>query len=417
MDIYDVIVVGAGPAGILAAGSAAKLGAKVLILEKMSSVGRKLLITGKGRCNVTNGASASDFLSHVYPDSRFLRPALSEFNSNDIIQLLDNHGVQVVEGPNNRYFPASDKAADVLKALLNWVNNFPIDLKVNSRVTKIVVEDGTVKGAEFNGQVFPTNAVIIATGGKSYPATGSTGDGYELARQLGHSIVKPIPALVPLETKGSVVRQLQGLNLTDIKAIAWVNNRKVWETRGEMIFTHFGLSGPAILTLSRFVVNPLQNGDLVKITIDFFPDSDDQSLDKKLQNDINTHGRKKIINMLHLWLPASLVPVFMAKLELDDTKEAHQITGKERKNIVGLLKSFPLEISHNRSFKDAIITAGGVSTKEINQKTMESKLVRGLFFAGEIIDIDADTGGYNLQIAYSTGWLAGLKAAKARISE
>jgi predicted Rossmann fold flavoprotein len=409
---HNIIVVGAGPAGLLAAGRAAELGAKVLILEKMPSEGRKLLITGKGRCNITNGAAIGDFVSHVYPNGRFLRFAFSKFNSKHILELLKNHGVNAILGPNGRYFPETDQARDVLRALLKWVVKVGVEIKTGERVEKIIIENNQIIGVQSNGKILGAHSVILATGGKSYPQTGSTGDGYELARHLGHCIVKPIPALVPLETKGGIAQRLQGLNFMDVSASLWINGKKFIEKRGEMIFTHFGLSGPIILSLSRFAVNPLHEGSKVEIALDLFPQLSENQLDEKLIADLNSHGKKKIGNLLQSWMPASMVIVFIDLLKIDESKEAHQVTSKERKALLQMLKFFRLDISHNRSFKDAIITAGGVSLDEIQSKTMESKLIGNLYFAGEMMDLDADTGGYNLQIAYSTGWLAGQSCAE-----
>lgn len=407
MNKFDVIVVGGGPAGLIAAGRAAELGAKVLILEKMRLPGRKLLITGKGRCNITNDASVGEFIKHVYPNGKFLRNAFAQFYSRDIINLLEKYGVEVTLERGGRYFPTNNKAKDVLDALLRWVSDLKVEIRTAYKVEKLFVEDQKIQGVYANGQQFLAQRVILSTGGKSYPATGSTGEGYDLARRVGHTIEKPIPALVPVETEGGVAQKLQGLNLKNVRAVVWVNGKKMGEDFGEMIFTHFGLSGPIILTLSRIMVAALQKDNKVEITIDLKPALDEQKLDNRLIRDLNEHGKKKISNIFRNWLPASMVPVFIELLELNPEKECHQISGKERKKIRHLLKNMPFKISHSRSFKEAIITAGGISTKEIFSKTMGSKLVSGLFFAGEMIDLDAETGGYNLQIAYSTGWLAG----------
>ncbi len=407
MNKYDVIIIGAGPAGLIAAGRAAELGGKILILEKMRNEGRKLLITGKGRCNITNNATIGEFITHVFPNGRFLRNAFSQYYSEDIINLLEKYGVDVSLERGGRYFPTSNKAADILRALLQWVNELGVEIKTGYRVDKLLVEDNKIQGVRANGEIFLSKKVIVATGGKSYPATGSTGDGYELARRVGHKIEKPIPALVPVETKGSTAQKLQGLNLRNVKAVVWIDGKKAGEAFGEMIFTHFGLSGPIVLTLSRIVVKALQQNRKVEITIDLKPALDEQKLDKRLQRDLNEHGKKQLINIFRSWLPASMIPVFIELLQLDPEKACHQVSGKERKKIRHLMKNMRFEISHNRSFKEAIITAGGVLTSEIRPKTMESKIVAGLYFAGEIIDLDAETGGYNLQIAYSTGWLAG----------
>ncbi|MFC2081470.1 NAD(P)/FAD-dependent oxidoreductase [Bacteroidota bacterium] len=407
MNNFDVIVIGAGPAGLLAAGRAAELGGKVLVLEKMRQEGRKLLITGKGRCNITNDASIGDFITHVHPSGRFLRNAFTHFYSNDIINLLNTYGVETILERGGRYFPASNKSADVLKALLKWVSKLKVEIRCGHRVEKLMVEDNTIHGIQANGQKFMTRHVILATGGKSYPGTGSNGEGYELAKGVGHSMVKVRPALVPLETEGGVAQRLQGLTLKNVKAVVWANEKKIGEDFGEMIFTHFGLSGPIILTLSRIVVTELHKNNKVEITLDLKPALDEQKLDKRLLRDLNEYGKKKVGNIFRYWLPATMGTVFMDILGLDPEKECHQISSKERKQIRHLLKNLPFRITNHRSFKEAIITSGGIPTSEISSKTMESKLIAGLYFAGEIIDLDADTGGYNLQIAYSTGWLAG----------
>lgn len=412
MSNYDVIVVGAGPSGLLAAGRAAELGGKVLVLEKMRKAGRKLLVTGKGRCNITNDAPISNFITHVYPNGRFLKNAFSQFFSKDILELLKNQGVETTLERGGRYFPKSNKSMDVLQALLNWVRKLKVEIRSGYRVEKLIVEDKVIVGLKANGKEFIAKNVILATGGNSYPATGSNGEGYELARKAGHTIEKVRPALVPLESDSEVAKKLQGLNLKNVKAVVWVNDKKKGEDFGEMLFTHFGLSGPIILTLSRMVVDALRENDKVEITVDLKPALDEQKLDKRLLRDLNEHGKKKIVNIFRLWLPSSMVPVFIDQLGLDPDKECHQVSSKERKQIRLLLKNMRFKITNHRSWKEAIITAGGIPTKEISSKTMGSKLVSRLYFAGEMIDVDAETGGYNLQIAYSTGWLAGNSCMK-----
>ncbi len=411
MNEFDVIVIGAGPAGLLAAGRAAEQSSKVVVLEKMNQPGRKLLITGKGRCNITNSASVGEFITHVYPKGRFLKNAFSQFYSKEIINLLETHGVEVKLERGGRYFPEGNRAADVLHALLKWVNNRGVEIRTGTKVEKLLIEEKKISGVVANGRKIRSNKVILATGGKSYPATGSTGDGYLLAKQAGHIIETARPALVPLETEGNVAQKMQGLNLKNVKAVVWSNNKKAGEAFGEMLFTHFGLSGPIILTLSRLVVDELQKGHKVEISIDLKPALDEQKLDKRLLRDLNEHGKKQISNIFRSWLPASMIPVFIEQLQIDPAKACHQVSSKERKQIRNLLKNLRFTISKSRTFKEAIITAGGIPTNEIKSKTMESKLVEGLYFAGEIIDLDAETGGYNLQIAFSTGWVAGNASA------
>ncbi len=407
MNHYDIIVIGAGPAGLLAAGRAAEKGKKVLILEKMHQEGRKLKITGKGRCNITNDSPISEFIKHVHPNGRFLKNAFHQFFSDDIIQLLEKQGVECKLERGGRYFPESDRAVDVLNALLAWNKALNVDIYTKHKAEKLLISDNKIKGVRADGKDFQASKVIIATGGKSYPATGSTGDGYELAKQAGHTIEQPKPALVPLETENHIPQKLQGLKLKNVLAAVWVNDKKTTEAFGELEFMDFGLSGPIILTLSRNVVTELQNGSKVDIFIDLKPALDDKKLDNRLQRELNENGKKNISAVFKNLLPVALVPVFLDLTHLNPDKECHQVSAKERKKIRYYLKNMPFKIIGYRSFKEAIITAGGIPTNELSSKTMESKLIKGLFFAGEIIDTDADTGGYNLQIAYSTGWLAG----------
>jgi predicted Rossmann fold flavoprotein len=275
------------------------------------------------------------------------------------------------------------------------------------RVEKLLIEDNIINGVQANGKIFSAPKVILATGGKSYPATGSNGDGHEMAKAAGHTLVKPRPALVPLETEGSMAGKMMGLSLKNVKAMLWVNDKKVSEDFGEMLFAHFGLSGPIILTLSRRAVQELDKKNKVDITIDLKPALDEQKLDNRLLRDLNENGKKKLANIFRYWLPSAMVPVFIEVLKIDPAKECHQISAKERKNIRHLLKNLPFRVTRPRPFKEAIITAGGIPVREISSKTMESKIINGLYFAGEIIDMDGETGGFNLQIAYSTGWLAG----------
>ena len=417
MSNYDVIVVGAGVAGLIVAGRAAELGTNVLVIEKMRRPGIKLLITGKGRCNITNSDDIEEFMKNVHPNVRFLKHSLYNFFSKDIIDLLNKYGVEIDLERGGRYFPSSDKSVDVLNALLDYTKEHSVEFRYNCKVTKLLFNQNSVTGVEIieNEQKKQITAkkVIICTGGKSYPTTGSTGDGYILAKSAGHTIKPPFPALVPIVTKGNLAGLLQGLSLKNINASVWINGKKQTDAFGEMLFTHFGLSGPIILTISRFIVKELINNNKIEISIDLKPALDNSKLDKRLLRDLNEYGKKQIDNIFKLWLPAKLIPVFIKECGIDPTKEGHQITSKERNRIKSLMKDLRLEVIGNRPFKEAVITAGGIITKEIYSKTMQSKLAKNLYFAGEVIDVDANTGGYNLQIAYSTGWLAAESCVKS----
>lgn len=416
MNKYDVIVVGAGVAGLIAAGRAAELGANVLVIEKMRRPGIKLLITGKGRCNITNSDSLEDFMKNVHPNGRFLKHALYNFFSKDIINLLNNYGVETVVERGGRVFPVSNKSVDILNALLSNAKDHGVKFQYDSKVTNLLINQDSVAGVEIietrQKKPISANTVIICTGGKSYPATGSTGEGYILAKSVGHTIELPFPALVPIITKGNLAGQLQGLALKNVNATVWIKGKKQTEAFGEMLFTHFGLSGPIILTLSRFIVKELINNSKIDVSIDLKPALNNSKLDKRLLRDLNEYGKKQIDNIFKLWLPAKLIPVFIKECSIDPIKEGHQITGQERNKIKSLMKNLRFEVIGYRPFKEAIITAGGINTKEIYPKTMESKLAKNLYFAGEVIDVDANTGGYNLQIAYSTGWLAAESCVK-----
>ena len=407
---YDLIIIGAGAAGLIAAGVAGRMGKKVIVLEKMRAPGRKMLISGKGRCNITNDSYASHHFKKIHPRGRFLKAAYNHFFKDDILEILTQANVAVKTERGQRIFPVSDKSKDVVNALINWAFSKNVQLITNAAVKKILVESGAVTSVEYeqNGRLKKENAksVILATGGKSYPATGSTGDGFALAKAVGHRINPPLPSLVPLETDGNLAQQLMGLSLKNVSASLWVEGKKASEEFGEMIFTHFGLSGPIILTISRQAVLALEKKQKVEITVDLKPALDFDKLDKRLQRDLNENGKKQIYNLFRLWMPSKLIEPMMNLCEISVDKKAHQITSEERKRIKMNLKELKFNIKGSRSFREAIITQGGISLDEIDAKTMESKIVNGLYFAGEVIDLDADTGGYNFQIAYSTGSLA-----------
>jgi predicted Rossmann fold flavoprotein len=407
---FDLIVIGAGAAGIIAAGRAAHNGLKVLLLEKMNRAARKLLITGKGRCNITHDAGQDVYFRNIFPNPRFLKHAFHSFFVQDILNIMSDQGVETTTERGSRVFPVSNSAAEVVNALLLWMGTKNIVIKLGTRVNHLLIEDGTIKGVNATGENGPAEFfapnVIVCTGGRSYPATGSTGDGYTLAQQAGHTISTVFPALVPLVTQGDIAPQLQGLGLKNVNAVVWVNGKKMREEFGEVMFAHYGLSGPVILTLSRTIVEQMEQKNKVEISIDLKPALDEKKLDNRLLRDINEHGKKQVENIFRLWLPAKMIPVFLNILNLDGSKLCNQLDAKERKKILLLMKDFRFTITGHPGYKEAIITAGGVSTFEIQSKTMESKLAKGLYFAGEVIDLDANTGGFNLQIAWSTAWLA-----------
>jgi predicted Rossmann fold flavoprotein len=409
-----VIVVGGGAAGLMAAGQAAIMGAEVLVLEKMLKPGLKLRITGKSRCNLTNIAPLPEFIEHFGENGKFLRQAFSRFFSQDLIAFFNELGVETVIERGGRVFPASDQADEVIRVLGNSVIG-RARIKTNCAVNNLLVEKGRVVGVtaqakSSNLEVLRADRIIIATGGNSYPGTGSTGDGYELAKSVGHTIVPIRPALVPLETKGDIASRLKGLSLKNVKVKVIIAGKKRAEAFGEMLFTHFGVSGPIILSLSKICVDALLAGKKVAISIDLKPALDDQQLDQRILRDLNHFGKKQFQNILKFLLPQKLIPICAELTGIDPEKSGNQISSEERKRLRLWLKDFRLEVTGYRPFSEAIITAGGVNLKEIEPRTMESRLVKGLYFAGEVLDIDADTGGYNLQAAFSTGWVAGRSA-------
>ena len=416
-ETFDVIVVGGGASGLLAAGAAAEEGAKVLLLEKMERPARKLLITGKGRCNITNQSYRSEFMKHVHPGGKYLKKVFSQFYAEDIMALLEKYGVGLKAERGNRVFPESDKANTVVEGLLKWVKSQGVRIKVNSSVKQLMLEQGKIAGVKAlvdSKEVgFDAERVIIATGGKAYPATGSSGEGYHLAARAGHTIIPVRPALVPLEVRGTAHKSLDGLTLKNVKAAVWTDEKKTQDDFGEMFFTKEGISGPIILTLSRQIVDALEEKKNVKVSLDLKPAVDDLKLDNRLQRDLDAEGKKSLKNIFKQWLPSALIPFFLEKLQIDATKSGHQVTGAERKQIRLLMKNMVFEVTGYRPFKEAIITAGGMDTREVEAHTMESKIVKGLYFSGEVLNLDADTGGYNLQIAWSTGWVAGKSAAKS----
>lgn len=410
-----VIIIGGGPAGMMAAISSAENGNEVLILEKMQSLGRKLLITGKGRCNITSSLEIEQFIKNTPGNGMFLYSVYKQFTNQDIIDFLKEEGLEVKEERGNRVFPITDKAIDVLKCFTKRIKKLNIKVEYETKVEEILTEDNKVIGVIANGKMINADKVILATGGKSYPLTGSTGDGYELVRKLGHSITEIKPSLVPLECYDKeMCKDLQGLSLrnVNIKFKDIENNKVIYDDFGEMLFTHFGVSGPTILSSSAHLVRYKKIEEKFKdkkivLSIDFKPALLEEKLDERLLRDFNKQKNKEFKNSLGDLLPNKLIETIIEKSNINPNKKVNEITREERKNLVRLLKNFEIEISGFRPIEEAIITSGGINIKEINPKTMESKIIDGLYLAGEIIDVDSYTGGFNLQIAYSTGYVAG----------
>ena len=415
-----VVVIGGGPAGMMAAITAAERGQKVILIEKMKTLGRKLLITGKGRCNITSSLSMEDFIKNVPGNGKFLFSAFKNYTNKDIISFLKRQGLDVKEERGNRIFPITDKSQDVLNCFIKRLEQLNVKIIYNSRVDEIITEkeEDIIKviGVKVNNKIINANKIIIATGGKSYPLTGSTGDGYEIAKKLGHTITKIKPSLVPLEiVEKNQCIELQGLSLknVEIKLIDSESNKSIYNDFGEMLFTHFGVSGPIILSSSAHLVrykdieNKLLNKK-IKLKIDFKPALSEEKLEQRILRDFEEIKNKQYKNSLNKLLPQKLINIIIEKSNINADKKINEITKEERKRLVKILKNFELTIKSFRTIDEAIITSGGIDIKELNPKTMESKKVKGLYFAGEVIDVDAYTGGFNLQIAYSTGYTAGM---------
>lgn len=408
----DVIVIGAGAAGLMAAGQAAADGARVTLLEKNDCPGRKLLITGKGRCNITNAADTREFIRNIPGNGRFLHSVFDMFDNHDLMGFFLSQGVETKIERGDRVFPVSDQAADVVGALVRFCRQNGVKVIYGQPIARITRQDNAVIGVVArNGDSYKADRVIIATGGASYPGTGSTGDGYDMARELGHTIVPVKPALVPLETAEGWVSELQGLTLKNVRVTARAGGKDLAEEFGEMIFTHFGISGPIILTLSRKIAIEMDKGREIKVCINLKPALTPEQLDGRMQRDFTEFRKKQFKNSLAELLPKSLIPVVIGLSGIAGEKPVHQITREERLQLASLLQNLEVSVTGTRSIKEAIVTAGGVSVKEIDPRTMASKLVKGLFFAGEIIDVDGYTGGFNLQIAFSTGYAAGRAAS------
>lgn len=411
-----VVVIGGGPAGMMAAISASTNGNEVILLEKNKSLGKKLLITGKGRCNITSSLTLEEFIKNTPGNGMFLYSCFNRFTNQDIIDFLKKQGLSVKEERGNRIFPVTDKAQDVLDCFENKLKELNVKIFYESQVTEILTdEEDEVGGVRTKNRTIKADKVILATGGKSYPLTGSTGDGYELAQKLGHTITPIKPSLVPLETyEQNLFISLQGLSLKNvkIKMIDITKNKEIYEDFGEMLFTHFGVSGPIILSGSAHLVRYKNIDDLlknkqIKLKIDLKPALTEEQLNNRILRDFEEFKNRNFKNSLDKLLPQKIIPVIIERSKINPEKQVNSITKQERLGLIQTLKEFELTIKNFRKIEDAIITCGGINIKEVNPKTMESKKVKGLYFAGEILDVDSYTGGFNLQIAYSTGYVAG----------
>lgn len=413
-----VVVIGGGPAGMMAAITSSKENNKVILIEKMQSLGRKLLITGKGRCNITSSLPMEDFIKNTPGNGKFLYSCYQKFTNKDIIEFLKEEGLEVKNERGNRIFPVTDHSQDVLRCFMKKLKENKVEIHYNERVKEILCDEKNgervVIGVETNHGKILADKVILATGGKSYPLTGSTGDGYKLAEKLGHTIVEIKPSLVPLEIyQKELCRKMQGLSLKNVSIKIKDENKVIYEDFGEMLFTHFGVSGPIILSGSSIItryknIEEKFKDKEIKLLIDFKPALSEQKLEARILRDFNELKNKQFKNSLDKLLPQKLIPVVINLSGIYEDKKVNEITKEERKRLLHILKEFTLDIKGFRPIEEAIITRGGISTKEINPKTMESKIVKNLYFAGEIIDVDSYTGGFNLQIAYSTGYVAGL---------
>ena len=403
---HDLIVVGGGPAGMFAAITAARNGAKVLLLEKNDRLGKKLLITGKGRCNVTNDCPAEEVLRNTPRNGRFLYSAMTAFPPESTKQFFENQGCPLKTERGNRVFPQSDRSASILDSLKKALTDQGVTVKTG-RVRQILTLEGAVSGVRTDGDEYTAPSVILATGGASYPATGSTGDGYAMAQKLGHRVIPAQGSLVPLETAGEDCRRMQGLSLRNVGVrLLDARGKVLYRDFGELLFTHFGVSGPTVLSASCHL-----KGEGCCLVIDLKPALEEGKLDARILRDLELYQNRTMENALTDLLPRSMIPVVLDRLEIDPAMQANSLTKEKRRALVGLLKAFRVEITGKRPVAEAIITSGGVKVSEIDPKTMESKLVPGLFFAGEVIDCDAYTGGFNLQIAWATAFAAGRSAA------
>lgn len=406
-----VIVVGAGASGMMAALTAAEQGAQVMLFEKNDRPGKKILISGKGRCNVTTDKDTNEIINSFLHNGKFLYTALNSFSNQQVKDFFEQAGVPLKVERGERVFPVSDQSKDIVNAMRRKLEHAGVDLWLNALVKEVLFEDGSAVGVQLpNGRKIEADHVIVATGGASYPGTGSTGDGYHFARKAGHTIVTLRPSLIPLECAESYVKELQGLSLKNVTfTVMTADGKKLAQEFGEMLFTHFGVSGPIVLTESYKAVDYWQkNKQPLHASIDFKPALSREKLDARFLREIEEQNKKQLKNSLHTLMPSKLIPVFLKRANVNGDKVMHQVTKEERLRMVDTLKDFRFTLTKARPIEEAIVTAGGVSVKEVSPKTMESKLVKGLYFTGEVLDIDGMTGGFNLQAAFSTGYLAGI---------
>ncbi len=410
-NLKKVAVIGGGPAGMIAAIRAAENFAKVTLFEKNNRLGKKLSITGKGRCNLTNIADVAEVVKNIPGNGKFLYSALKNFTTADTINFFESLGLKTKVERGGRIFPESDNAAEVIEVLTKKILLLDVEIKFDSKVTKIFSSDGKVSGVEVGGKIFDFDKIILATGGASYPATGSTGDGFKLAKNLGHTVTEIFPALVPLEIEEDFIKNLQGLSLKNVRVTLFADGKKITEIFGEMLFTHFGVSGPIILTLSRAAAKLLREKKFVELQINLKPALSPEQLDARILRDFEKFKRKSAKNSLTELLPQKLIEPILDLSFIDAEKKVTEITKAERRRLAENLRGFSLTVTNTRPISEAIVTAGGVSVKEINPKTMESKILQGLYIVGEVMDVDGFTGGFNLQAAWATGNAAGISAA------
>ena len=399
------LIIGGGAAGMLAAVYAARNGDQVWLFEKNEKLGKKIFITGKGRCNFTNAGTMEELFDAIMTNQLFMRSCLNKYNNYDVMDFFDEMGLEYKIERGNRVFPVSDHSSDVIDALHRAMKKENVHIYLNTKVEKLDIRDGAVVGLIADGEYFPGDKIIVATGGLSYPTTGSTGDGYRFAKEAGHEVTELYPSLVPMNTKESYIKDMQGLSLKNVTLKLFDGDKKLYEEFGEMMFTHFGVTGPLVLTSSASLATTIKNRSL-RAAIDLKPALTEKQLDARFLREFEEGHTKQLKNVLGHLYPAKMVPVIILLSGINPEKRVNEITKEERKRLLDLTKNFPFTVTGLRDFKEAIITKGGVNVKYINPKNMESKLVRGLHFVGEVLDVDAVTGGFNLQVAWSTAYAA-----------